>query len=93
MKRLLLAGLCLIVSQQNHAEIDPQALAFNCRNCHADNPPEHGVPGLSMLSKNDIRHSLLDFKSGKKPATIMQRLAKGYSDAELNAVADFLGKP
>jgi len=35
---------------------------------------------------------LLDFKYDRKPATLMPRLVKGYSDAELQAVAEYLGK-
>jgi cytochrome c553 len=31
----------------------------------------------------------LDFKAGRKPATIMHQLAKGYSDAELAAISAY----
>jgi len=32
---------------------------------------------------------LLDFKTGKKPATIMHQLSKGYSDEQLAALATY----
>jgi cytochrome c553 len=32
---------------------------------------------------------MLDFKTGKKPATIMHQLSKGYSDEQLAALASY----
>jgi cytochrome c553 len=29
------------------------------------------------------------FKSGQKPATVMDRIAKGFTDAEIQAIADW----
>jgi sulfide dehydrogenase cytochrome subunit len=31
-----------------------------------------------------------DFRDGKRPSTIMQQLAKGYTDAEIDAAAAYL---
>ncbi|HHJ21093.1 MAG TPA: sulfide dehydrogenase, partial [Gammaproteobacteria bacterium] len=36
-----------------------------------------------------LEKSMLDFKSGKRTATIMGRIAKGYSDEEIKAVAKY----
>jgi cytochrome c553 len=33
--------------------------------------------------------ALTQFKEGKKPATVMHQLAKGYSEQELAALADY----
>jgi sulfide dehydrogenase cytochrome subunit len=30
-----------------------------------------------------------DFRDGKRPSTIMQQLAKGYTDAEIDAAAAY----
>lgn len=72
------------------AEIDARTIAFNCRNCHGDTATS--IPSLQSLSRQQIQQALLDFKYDKKPATLMPRLAKGYSDAELAAVADYLSR-
>jgi sulfide dehydrogenase cytochrome subunit len=85
-----LAGLLFTTAIQ--ADTAPQAIAFNCRNCHTATTPVNLVPALDQLSPQQIRELLLDFKYDKKPATIMLRIAKGYSDAELTAVADLLGR-
>lgn len=80
---MLAAGSCL-------AELDAQAIALNCRNCHAAESSE--IPSLQTLSSEQLNRMLLDYKYDKTPATLMPRIAKGYSDAELKAVADYLGR-
>jgi cytochrome c553 len=32
---------------------------------------------------------MLDFKAGRKPATLMHQLAKGYSDEQIVAIAGY----
>ena len=92
MKLMLLAAAAigLMVAQQSHA--DAQSTAFNCRNCHAKDASETALSSLDQLSAQQIRQMLLDFKYDKQPATLMPRIAKGYSDEELNAVAEYLGR-
>ncbi|AMK75067.1 MULTISPECIES: c-type cytochrome [Methylomonas] len=96
MKRICYAAAPVAGSLNSiaHAEIDARAIAFNCRNCHAESQPgsESSIPSLENLSAQQIRQALLDFKYDKKPATLMPRLAKGYSDAELAAVAEYLNR-
>lgn len=88
----LAAGLLLNPSA--YAELDVRAIAFNCQNCHADSPASVGasIPSLESLSREQIQQALLDFKYDRKPATLMPRLAKGYSDEELAAVAAYLSR-
>lgn len=80
---MLVAGSCL-------AEFDAQAIALNCRNCHAADSSE--IPSLQNLSSEQLGRMLLDYKYDKLPATLMPRIAKGYGDDELKAVADYLGR-
>jgi cytochrome c553 len=97
MKRICYVAAALVASALNsiaHAEIDARAIAFNCRNCHAESSldAKSSIPSLKNLSAQQIRQALLDFKYDKNPATLMPRLAKAYSDAELAAVAEFLSR-
>lgn len=87
---LLLAGFPW--AQHANADSDAQAIAFNCLNCHAPQSAEPHLPQLDLLSAQTIRQKLLEFKYGQTAATLMPRIAKGYSDAELQAVADYLGQ-
>ncbi len=85
--------LALIPVQAAHADLSVQAIAMNCLNCHTSGQAESAaLPALAGLSAAEIERALLEFKYDKRPATLMPRLAKAYSDAELAAVAVFLSE-
>ncbi|HEX4943551.1 MAG TPA: c-type cytochrome [Usitatibacteraceae bacterium] len=72
-----------------------RSLAANCAACHGTNGrPASGstLAGLAGKPRNEMSNSLTQFKEGKKPATVMHQLAKGYSDEELEALADYFSK-
>ena len=65
-------------------------LAASCANCHGTDGKSAGVmPPLAGLDKNYIILQMQDFKHGKRPATIMHQLAKGYSDAQIELMAEY----
>ena len=43
----------------------------------------------SNRSQNQRLRALKDFKSGARPATVMHQHAKGYTDTEIDQLADF----
>ena len=90
MKRLALIGW-LAITPLAMAENAPEAIADNCRICH-NSASQPTLPALDRLSKAALQQQLLDYKYDRLTATIMPRLAKGFSDAELAAVAQLLGK-
>jgi cytochrome c553 len=64
--------------------------AAACANCHGTNgQAQPGMESLAGVSKDDIVKKMLDFKAGRKPATIMHQLAKGYSDDQIQAIAAY----
>jgi len=92
MNTLALIAAGLLITGQSRADINAQSIAMNCRNCHSQTISDPKLSSLQRLSASEIRSLLLDFKYDKNTATLMPRIAKGYSDAELNAVADYLGQ-
>ena len=65
-------------------------LASACAACHGPTGNSPGnIPSLAGKSKKYIEMSLLDFKSGASEATVMNRLAKGYTDEEIAIIADY----
>ncbi|OAI13838.1 hypothetical protein A1507_16265 [Methylomonas koyamae] len=85
--------LALIPVQAAHADLSAHAIAMNCLNCHARGRTESAaLPTLAGLNAAEIERALLEFKYDKRPATLMPRLAKAYSDAELAAVAAYLAR-
>lgn len=87
--------LCMLVvcAGAAHAAENPNSrnLAASCAACHGTNG--HAVSGMAALAgmdKNYIVTSMQDFKTGKRPATLMHQIAKGYSDEQIGQIADYL---
>lgn len=66
-------------------------LAATCTACHGtDGRSVGGIPpSLAGQDKNYLLQALKDFKAGKRPATIMHQLAKGYTDDQLELLATY----
>lgn len=75
----------------NLTPLGARALAANCAACHGTNGNSAGgaIPGLAGINKEYFVNQLKAFKEGKREATVMHQIAKGYSDAEIAAIADF----
>jgi cytochrome c553 len=72
-----------------------QSMAAACSMCHGTNGrPVAGsaVAGLAGRPRDEIVQSMAQFRAGSKPATIMHQVAKGYSDAEVAALADHFSR-
>lgn len=68
-------------------------LASNCANCHGTTGNAQGaMPNLAGLQKTYIVEQMRAFRDGKRPATIMHQLAKGYTDPQIEAIADFFSR-
>ena len=62
--------------------------ASSCTGCHPANVGvETPVPRLAGRSAAEIVQQMQAFRSGQQSATVMDRLAKGFSDAEIQAIA------
>lgn len=68
-----------------------RSLAATCFTCHGNEGRSVGgvPPSLAGRDRNELLRALLDFKSGKRPATIMHQHAKGYSDDQLGLIAGY----
>jgi sulfide dehydrogenase cytochrome subunit len=66
-------------------------LSANCANCHGTNGRSvGGMPALAGRPRDQTAQMLREFRDGKRPATIMHQLAKGYTDAQIDAIAAYL---
>ncbi|MBT9505401.1 c-type cytochrome [Rhodoferax sp.] len=67
-----------------------RSMAASCASCHGTNGvAQQGMESLAGQAKEDLLKKMLDFKTGKKPATIMHQLSKGYSDEQLAQLAAY----
>lgn len=91
---VIAAGTLAAAAMQAQAqEADPlqvRSWASACANCHGTHGvAQSGIESLAGVNKDDLLKKMLDFKTGKKPATIMHQLSKGYSDEQLAALAGY----
>ncbi len=64
----------------------------NCYSCHGTDGRSPGsIPSLTGKNAEQALLMLKEFKSGQLAATVMTRHAKGYTDAELEALANYIG--
>jgi sulfide dehydrogenase cytochrome subunit len=92
---VLAAGLGMFCAQHASAQdFKARSWAASCASCHGTNGRSEGeVPPLAGKSKADLLASLQEFKAGKrKTATIMHQHAKGYSDAQLERIAEYFSQ-
>ena len=71
---------------------DARSLAATCASCHGTNgrSATSEVVALAGLPKDLIVQRMREFKEGKRPATIMHQIAKGYTDQQIEQVAGYL---
>jgi len=86
---------CALLVAAGHAAAADKDLgrdvAANCANCHGtDGRSRGGVPSLAGRDKGELIRQMREFRNGKQRSTIMQQLARGYTDAEIEAAAAYL---
>jgi sulfide dehydrogenase cytochrome subunit len=69
----------------------PPPGAASCSGCHAAGPTTAAsVSRLYGRDAGELTTAMIGFRDGSLPATVMNRIAKGFSDAELRAIAAWL---
>ncbi len=100
-KALLIAGLAVSVSSPTFAADEPKLmmgasasmLSYTCVGCHGNDGASVGPasPVIAGLSKDYFIEVMQGFANGEVPSTIMGRIAQGYTEDEIKAMADFYG--
>jgi sulfide dehydrogenase cytochrome subunit len=84
---IMLASLCHWAGAD---ALQVRGMAASCSACHGtEGIAQQGNESLAGQAKADLLKKMLDFKSGKKPATIMHQLSKGYSDEQIEQLAGY----
>jgi cytochrome subunit of sulfide dehydrogenase len=66
-------------------------LAAACASCHGTNGvSQPGMPSLAGQQRAYLVQQLQDFRTGKRAATIMHQISKGYTDEQIEALAGYL---
>jgi cytochrome c553 len=92
MNRTIVAAALLALSWGTAAQDAPpvaQRLAAPCAICHGTGgrPVTQEVTQLAGMPRDQIAAQMRAFRDGQRPATVMHQIAKGYSDAQIDAIA------
>jgi cytochrome c553 len=86
--RLFVAAAAILASASAGYAADGPPGAASCSGCHAAGPNvQTPVPPLNGRPATDTVSQMAAFKSGERKGTIMDRIAKGFSDEETRAIA------
>jgi cytochrome subunit of sulfide dehydrogenase len=70
------------------ASAEPPAGAAACSGCHPVSPRVTSpVPRLAGRERAEIVRAMQEFRAGTRAGTVMDRIAKGFTDAEIQAIA------
>ena len=86
---LALASAALSANASNDLR-EARSLAATCANCHGtDGRAQGAMTVLAGYPADRLVAMLQDFRSGKRPATIMHQIAKGYTEAQISTIARY----
>lgn len=90
--RALLAAVALAAAGPALAAPTVETITRNCVVCHGPKEARQAeIPTLANYPAKKMAEMLAGFKADQKPATIMNRIAKAFSDEQLVEIANHLG--
>lgn len=66
--------------------------AMACSGCHGPGASAAAIPPLHGRPSEEIATAMQDYRTGQRPATVMDRIAKGFTDQETRAIASWLSQ-
>ena len=79
---------CVSIAAATVASAEPPAGAAACSGCHPSSARGPSpVARLAGRDRAEIVKAMHDFRSGERAATVMDRIAKGFTDDEIQALA------
>jgi sulfide dehydrogenase cytochrome subunit len=72
---------------------DGSVLALSCAACHGTSGKSPGsIPAINGKTAAYVETALTEFKTDRRAGTVMNRLAKGYTDDEIKALAAYFAE-
>ena len=91
MKALIFTAAALAAAPVAAQDLQGRNLAAACAICHGTEgrPTTKDSPliPLAGLPRDHIATQMRAFRDGKRPATVMHQIAKGYTDPQIDALA------
>lgn len=78
------------------AQTNPATLlAGACQGCHGvDGAGAQSIPAIARtMTRSEFTTAMQEFRANRREATVMGRIARGYTDADITALAAFYARP
>ena len=86
---IFIALLC-VAGVSNAQSLQVKQWAASCSACHGtDGYSEGGMASFAGQSKAELIQKMNEYKTGKRVATIMHQLSKGYSEEQIEQIAAY----
>jgi cytochrome c553 len=83
----VLASALLLASPVRALDAGPPG-ASSCTGCHAAKQiPDSVIPRIAGRKASDIVQVMREYRSGAWPSSVMGRIAKGFDDQQIDAIA------
>ncbi len=77
----------------NSDDIGFSGMPEMCASCHGQDGASSGsMPSLAPLDEESVQLLLEAYRSGEIEGTIMNRIARGLTDAEIASLAEYFGE-
>ncbi len=91
----LMAGSATAAEDRDTARARLASLASTCAACHGTDgrvPAGSPIPGLAAKPAALLAQQMRDYRSGARSGTIMPQLARGYSDDQIDRLAEWFAR-
>lgn len=98
-KTRLLLALCALQAPQGALAANPpiatgKMMGNTCASCHGTfgKSQDEYMPSLAGIDRGQLVRAMHDYRADRRASVVMNRIAKGYNDAEIAAIADYFSK-
>jgi len=69
-------------------------LGDTCASCHGTQGKsfDEYMPSLAGIDRQQLILAMQDYRADRRASVVMNRVAKGYNDREIEAIADYFSK-
>jgi cytochrome subunit of sulfide dehydrogenase len=77
----------------NLSEAGVRDMAANCASCHGTRGrAASGSSVVALAGSKDVAAQLRAFRDGRRESTVMQQIAKGFGEAEIDALGAYFAR-
>jgi sulfide dehydrogenase cytochrome subunit len=90
---LVAAGASGLSAPARAADMDVEVMAGACAFCHGPDGSGVGaaIPSIAGLPVETFEYMMTSYQSGDNPSTVMGRIARGYDEDQITALAEYFG--